>query len=135
MTFGEKLQKLRRGSGLSQEQLAEKLDVTRQAVSKWELGDSLPDAGRILTLSRLFDVSTDAANGSAGASFGKEEAGEGVPHRRFHHRRAWDTGFSGDRRPVQHDRIFCGHGLYRCKRNDLVHQRFRILFYGICGEI
>lgn len=45
MTFGEKLQKLRRGSGLSQEQLAEKLDVTRQAVSKWELGDSLPDAG------------------------------------------------------------------------------------------
>lgn len=59
MTFGEKLQKLRRGSGLSQEQLAEKLDVTRQAVSKWELGDSLPDAGRILTLSRLFDVSTD----------------------------------------------------------------------------
>lgn len=40
MTFGEKLQKLRRGSGLSQEQLAEKLDVTRQAVSKWELGVS-----------------------------------------------------------------------------------------------
>lgn len=59
MTFGEKLQKLRRSSGLSQEQLAEKLAVTRQAVSKWELGDSLPDAGRILDLSRLFDVSTD----------------------------------------------------------------------------
>lgn len=41
MTFGEKLQKLRRSSGLSQEQLAEKLAVTRQAVSKWELGVSL----------------------------------------------------------------------------------------------
>jgi DNA-binding XRE family transcriptional regulator len=40
MTFGEKLQKLRRTAGMSQEQLAEQLEVSRQAVSKWELGVS-----------------------------------------------------------------------------------------------
>ena len=40
MTFGEKLQKLRRTAGMSQEQLAEQLEVSRQAGSKWELGVS-----------------------------------------------------------------------------------------------
>lgn len=42
MTFAEKLQKLRKQNGLSQEQLAEKLNVSRQAVSKWEMG-TIPD--------------------------------------------------------------------------------------------
>ena len=41
MSFGEQLQFLRRGSGLTQEQFAEQLHVSRQAVSKWESGDSL----------------------------------------------------------------------------------------------
>ena len=41
MTFGEKLQLLRKRQGLSQEKLAEQLDVSRQAISKWELGVSL----------------------------------------------------------------------------------------------
>ena len=41
MTFGEKLQKLRKESGLSQEDLASRLEVSRQAVSKWERGGSL----------------------------------------------------------------------------------------------
>ena len=43
MTLGEKLQLLRRSRGLSQEQLAAELDVSRQAISKWECGDSTPD--------------------------------------------------------------------------------------------
>ena len=43
MKFGEKLQKLRKQSGLSQEQLAARLTVSRQAVSKWELDDTMPD--------------------------------------------------------------------------------------------
>lgn len=47
MTFGEKLQKLRRDSGLSQEKLAEQLHVSRQAVSKWELGTAAPDTDNI----------------------------------------------------------------------------------------
>ena len=45
MKFGEKLQKLRKENGLSQEQLAEKLNVSRQAISKWEMG-TIPDNGK-----------------------------------------------------------------------------------------
>ena len=59
MNFGEKLQKLRRGAGMSQEELARQLDVSRQAVSRWELDGTLPDAGRVVALSRIFSVSTD----------------------------------------------------------------------------
>lgn len=59
MTFGEKLQKLRKERGLSQEQLAEQITVSRQALSKWELGTSIPDTENVLQLSKLFGVSTD----------------------------------------------------------------------------
>ena len=47
MTLGEKLQLLRRSRGLSQEQLAAELDVSRQAISKWECGDSTPDLDKL----------------------------------------------------------------------------------------
>lgn len=60
MTFAEKLQKCRKENGMSQEQLAQTLAVSRQAVSKWETGESLPDAGKLVQLSRLFDVPVDA---------------------------------------------------------------------------
>lgn len=59
MTFGEKLLRLRKEGGLSQEELAEKLGVSRQAVSRWENEGVLPDCGNLLELSRLFGVSTD----------------------------------------------------------------------------
>ena len=59
MTFGEKLQVLRKSRGLSQEQMAEVLEVSRQAVSKWELNASMPDADKIVETSRRFSVSTD----------------------------------------------------------------------------
>lgn len=59
MTFGEKLQALRKSRGLSQEQMAEVLEVSRQAVSKWELNASMPDADKIVEISRRFSVSTD----------------------------------------------------------------------------
>lgn len=59
MTLGEKLQKLRKQSGLSQEALAEKVTVTRQTISKWELGQSLPDLDFIAQLSDIFNVSSD----------------------------------------------------------------------------
>lgn len=59
MTFGEKLLKLRKEQGLSQEGLAEKLAVSRQAVSRWENEGILPDCVNLLELSRLFGVSTD----------------------------------------------------------------------------
>ncbi len=59
MTLGEKIQQLRKAGGLSQEQLAEQLDVSRQSVSKWELGDAVPDISKIVMISELFSVSTD----------------------------------------------------------------------------
>ena len=59
MIFADKLVDLRKKSGWSQEELAEKLNVSRQAVSKWESAQSVPDMGRIVQLSDLFGVSTD----------------------------------------------------------------------------
>lgn len=59
MTFGEKLQILRKSKGLSQEQLAARMTVSRQAVSKWELGESNPDMENVIQISNIFDVTTD----------------------------------------------------------------------------
>ncbi len=59
MTFGEKVQKLRTGRGLSQDQLAELLEVSRQSVSKWERDEAMPDTDKIIALSRIFGVTTD----------------------------------------------------------------------------
>ena len=59
MIFADKLIDLRKKSGWSQEELAEKLNVSRQAVSKWEGAQSVPDMSRIIQLSELFGVSTD----------------------------------------------------------------------------
>jgi len=59
MIFGEKLQQLRKKSGMSQEQLAAQITVSRQAVSKWELGESMPDTDNVLQISELFGVSVD----------------------------------------------------------------------------
>lgn len=59
MTLGEKIQKLRKQRGLSQEALAEKVTVTRQTISKWELGTAMPDAPNLLRISTLFGISVD----------------------------------------------------------------------------
>lgn len=59
MTIEERIQELRKSKGLSQEQLAETLGVSRQAVSKWESGQSMPEVEKLLAMSSLFDVSTD----------------------------------------------------------------------------
>lgn len=59
MTFTEKLIRLRKREGLSQEELAQYLDVSRQAISRWEQGTAMPDAGNLLKLRRRFSVSVD----------------------------------------------------------------------------
>lgn len=59
MTFAEKLKNSRKAVGLSQEQLAEKLCVSRQAVTKWESGKGMPDIENIRAISRLLDISID----------------------------------------------------------------------------
>lgn len=59
MKFSDKIIKLRKEKGWSQEKLAEKLNVSRQAISRWEGGTAWPDASNILQLSKLFGVTTD----------------------------------------------------------------------------
>ncbi len=57
--LGEKIIKLRQSKGYSQEELGEKLGVSRQAVSKWETGQTTPDVDKVVLMSKLFGVSTD----------------------------------------------------------------------------
>lgn len=59
MTLGQKIYKLRTERKWSQEKLAEAVGVSRQAVSKWELGEAVPDVSNIISLSRIFNVSND----------------------------------------------------------------------------
>ena len=59
MILANKITELRKKAGWSQEELADKLGVSRQAVSKWEGAQSVPDLERIIAMSRLFGVSTD----------------------------------------------------------------------------
>ena len=60
MQFNNKLQKLRKEKGLSQEALAEMLGVSRQAVSKWESGSAYPETDKLITLSEFFGVTVDS---------------------------------------------------------------------------
>lgn len=59
MEFGNRLYELRKQKGMSQEELAGRLDVTRQTVSKWEVGDSTPDMEKLIALGELFGISLD----------------------------------------------------------------------------
>ncbi len=59
MTFAEKLQVFRKGRGMSQEELAERLEVSRQSVSKWELGQAFPETAKLIELSRMMGVTVD----------------------------------------------------------------------------
>ena len=59
MTLGAKIKEARKEYGMSQEQLAEKLSVSRSAVAKWEAGNGMPDVDNLKALALLFDVSVD----------------------------------------------------------------------------
>ena len=59
MTFGEKLKEARKEAGLTQEQLAEKLSVSRSAVAKWEADSGMPDVSNLKAMSQLLSVSLD----------------------------------------------------------------------------
>lgn len=59
MAFSEKLYELRKKGGLSQEQLAEQLGVSRQAVSKWESGKAIPESDTLVSISEYFHVTLD----------------------------------------------------------------------------
>ena len=59
MDFNNKLYELRKQKGFSQEELANRLNVSRQTISKWEVGDSTPDMEKLIAISELFGVSLD----------------------------------------------------------------------------
>lgn len=59
MNIADRIQYLRKNKGLSQEELADKVGVSRQAVSKWESAQSTPDIEKIIIMSELFEVTTD----------------------------------------------------------------------------
>ena len=80
--LADRIQQLRKQNSLSQEQLAEKLNVSRQAVSKWESAQAQPDLERIVALSELFSVTTDfLLKGSRGGrdGDGRTAPPEGAP--------------------------------------------------------
>lgn len=59
MNIADRIQHLRKAEGLSQEELADKVGVSRQAVSKWESGQSTPELDKVVMMSDLFKVTTD----------------------------------------------------------------------------
>ena len=59
MTIADRIQSLRKQKGMSQEELADKIGVSRQAVSKWESEQSTPDLDKVVIMSELFEVTTD----------------------------------------------------------------------------
>lgn len=59
MNFNNRLYQLRKQKGFSQEELANRLNVSRQTISKWEVGDSTPDMEKLIAISDLFNVSLD----------------------------------------------------------------------------
>ena len=63
-TLANKLYELRKTAGFSQEELAEKLEVSRQAISKWERGEALPDTDNLISLAKLYCVSLDELVGN-----------------------------------------------------------------------
>lgn len=75
MEFNNKLYELRKQKGLSQEELAGKLNVSRQTVSKWELGDSTPDMEKLIAISDLFEISLDELVLGRTQESAKEESG------------------------------------------------------------
>ena len=93
MTFGEKLTRLRKREGLSQEALAEKLGVSRQAVSRWEQGTALPDAAKLLPCAKLFSVNVewllDDARGWEDQARVPETAVQGAAAPATHRDRPW----------------------------------------------
>ena len=59
MEFNNKLYELRKQKGFSQEELANRLNVSRQTISKWEVGESTPDMEKLVAISDLFEISLD----------------------------------------------------------------------------
>ena len=99
MTLGEKIREARRKCGLSQEQLADKMSVSRSAIAKWETDKGLPDVGNLKLLARLLNTSLDRLLDDA------EEADESVIREKY-------------------NLIAYGPGCKKVKKDRVVRERF-----------
>lgn len=78
MTFGEKIQKLRKEAGMSQEELSYQLGVSRQAISKWERDNGYPETEKIVRMSKIFHVSLDYLLNEEGTQSPESAAEQGI---------------------------------------------------------
>ena len=78
MTFGEKIQKLRKEVGMSQEKLSYQLGVSRQAISKWERDNGYPEIEKIVRMSKIFHVSLDYLLNEEGTQSPESAAEQGI---------------------------------------------------------
>ena len=78
--IGENIRTMRKKCGLTQEELAERLSVTAQAVSKWENGNGMPDISQLVPLSQLFGITTDTLLGAGPAVYGKAHTEQADKH-------------------------------------------------------
>ena len=92
MKLNEKIFYCRKKAGLSQEALAEELGVSRQAVSKWETGDAVPEIGKLLSLAKIFDVTTDWLLSEEEPSYYQENVNWGSNSEEFTTERDASTG-------------------------------------------
>ena len=96
MTFAEKLKSIRKQAGMSQEQLAEKLSVSRQAVTKWETDAGIPDIENIMAISALFDISIDELlSNERGAKKPTDYLYEGITEYDIDEPKRYDMKFGG----------------------------------------
>lgn len=83
MSIGNNIRIMRRKCGFTQEELAARLSVTPQAVSKWENGGGLPDLSQIVPLAQIFGITTDSLLGAASAVYGKAHTEAALGHEKL----------------------------------------------------
>jgi len=111
MNFDEQLIQLRKQKGLSQEQLGEQIGVSRQTISKWELGDTTPEMEKLIMLGDFFDISIDKLIGHSSAD------PNGSPAYAYPYPYRWHYEYKSKRSirgiPLVHINI--GHGVFKAK--------------------
>jgi transcriptional regulator with XRE-family HTH domain len=99
MTFAEKLKSIRKQAGMSQEQLAEKLGISRQVVTKWETDAGLPDIENMMAISALFGISIDELlSNKKGRNKPNEYLYESITEYDIAERKHFDMKFGGARK-------------------------------------
>ncbi len=83
LSIGENIKTMRRKCGFTQEELAARLAVTPQAVSKWENGNGTPDISQLIPLAQIFGITTDSLLGVISASYGKAHTEAALGHEKI----------------------------------------------------